>query len=80
MYQRVGLGDIDYITLGLLQQSHCDYCHDIALEYFTIINRARHHNTCVPLDTAIASLSIGMNLWVSIVVVGINLISMYTIL
>ena len=64
----LGLSDIDNITLRLLQQNHCDYCHDTALEHFTIINRARHHDTCVPLDTAKASISIGMNLWVSIVV------------
>ena len=71
----VGLGDIKNTTLRLLQQGHCDYCHDIALEYFTIIYRVQHHYTCVPLETAIAFLSIGMNLWVSIVVVGTNLFS-----
>ena len=67
MNNQVGLGE-------------CDYYHDTALEYYTIINRTQHHNTCVPLETAKASLSIGMNLWVSVVVVGTNLISMYTIL
>ena len=36
-------------------------------------NRAQHHCTCVPLKTAIASFSIGMNLWVEIVVVGKDL-------
>ena len=70
----LGLSKIENTILRLLQQSHCDDCHDIALEYFTIINRAQHHNICVPLETAIASLSIGMNLWVSIVIVGTNLI------
>ena len=35
---------------------------------------------CVPLETAIAFLFIGMNLLVSIIVVGTNLISSYTIL
>ena len=33
---KLGLGDIENITLRLLQQNCCDYCHDIALEYFTI--------------------------------------------
>ena len=77
------MDDIDNITLQLLQQSHCDYCHNIALEHFNIINRAQHHYTCVPLENEIASLSIGMNLYnnnILIVVVGTNLISMYTIL
>ena len=71
----IGLSGIENTALQLLQQSHCDYCHDIALEYFTIINRAQHHYICLPLETAIASLFIGMNLWVLIVVVGTNLIS-----
>ena len=31
----LGLIDIDNITLRLLQQNHCNYCHDTALEYFT---------------------------------------------
>ena len=35
-YIWLGLGDIENTTLWLLQQNHCDYCHDIALEYFTI--------------------------------------------
>ena len=48
----VGLGDIENSELLLLQQRHCDYCHDIALEYFTITNKAKHHCTCVPLETA----------------------------
>ena len=37
-------------------------------------SRAQHHYTYVPLETAIASLYIGMNLWILIVVVGTNLI------
>ena len=69
----IGLGDIKNTTLQLLQQGHCDYCQDIALVYFTIINRMQHHYTRVP--TAIAFLSIGMNLLSSIAVVGTNLIS-----
>ena len=32
----LGLGDIENTKLRLLQQNYCDYCHDIALEYFTI--------------------------------------------
>ena len=75
LFLQVGLGDIENTTLRLLQQNHCDYCHDIALEYFTIKTSAQHHCTCVPLETAIVSLSIGVNLWVSIAVVGTNLIS-----
>ena len=71
---QVGLGDTDNTTLWLLQKNHCDHCHSTALEYFITINMTQHHYTCVPLETAIASLSIGMNLWVSIVVVGKNLI------
>ena len=42
----VGLGDIENTTLRILQQNHCDYCHNIALEYFTI---KTGHCTCVPL-------------------------------
>ena len=34
----LGLGDIENNTQQLLQQSHCDYYHNIALKYFTIIN------------------------------------------
>ena len=54
-------------SLKLLPQ-HC-----IGIFYYK--NWARHHYTFVPLETTIASLSIGMNLWVSIVVIGTNLIS-----
>ena len=64
----VGLGNIENTTLQLLQQSHCNYCHN------TAINRAQHHYTCVPLESATASFSIGMNQWVSIVVVSTYLI------
>ena len=35
----------------------------------------QHHYTYVPLETAIASLYTSINLWISIVVVGTNLIS-----
>ena len=73
-YCGIGLGDTENITLRLLQQNRCDYCHNISLEYL-LYNRAQHHCTCVPLETTTASLSIGMNLWVSMVVVGTNLIS-----
>ena len=50
-------------TLRLLQQNHCNYCHDIALKYFTMKTPLHHldHYTCVPLETATASLSIGIN-------------------
>ena len=41
-YTPVGLGDIENTTLRLLQQSCCNYCHDITLKYFTIIDRAQH--------------------------------------
>ena len=41
----LGLGDIENIELQLLQQRHCDYCHNIALEY-SIANKAKHHCTC----------------------------------
>ena len=71
----LGLSGIKNTALQLLQQSHYDFCNDIALEYFTMINRVQHHYICVPLETAIASLFIGMNLWVSIVAVGTYLIS-----
>ena len=37
----LGLSGIENLALQLLQQSHCDHCHNIALEYFTIINRAQ---------------------------------------
>ena len=73
------MGDNENTTLRLLQQSHSNYCHDIVLEYFTTIDRAQQYYTYVPLETAIASFSIGMNLLVSIVVVGTNL-KLYTIL
>ena len=49
------------------------YCIGIYIFYYK--NRAQHHYTCVPLETTIASLFIGMNLWILIVVVGTNLIS-----
>ena len=48
---RLGLGDIENSELQLLQQRHCDYCHDIALEYFTIKSEEKHHRTCIPLET-----------------------------
>ena len=35
----LGLGNIENNTQQLLQQSHYDYYHNIALKYFTIINR-----------------------------------------
>ena len=41
----VGLGDIENSELRLLQQRHCDYCHDIALEYVTIRNKAKHQSS-----------------------------------
>ena len=66
IYHRVGLGDIENTELQLLQQRHCDYCHDIALKYFTITNKAKHRCTCVLLETAITlvwktSLFVGFN-------------------
>ena len=69
------MGDIENGALQLLQQSYHNYCCDIALEYFTIINRAQHHWTCVPLETAavVWNLFISMNLWISVLVVGTNL-------
>ena len=42
----IGFGNIENSALRLLQQRHHDLCHNIALEYFTIINRARHHYPC----------------------------------
>ena len=44
----------------------------------TIINRAQYHLTRAPLETAVVfsmRTSIGVNVWVSIVVVGANSIS-----
>ena len=48
----LGLSNIKNSELQLLQQRHCDYCHNIALEYFTVKNKAKHHHTCIPLETA----------------------------
>ena len=64
----VGLGDIENSELRLLQQRHCDYCHDIALEYFTIKNKAKHHHTCIPLETATLWYENLLYSWVSMVV------------
>ena len=51
----LGLGDIENSELQLLQQRHCDYCHDIALEYqFYYKKQSKHHCTCVSLEIAIA--------------------------
>ena len=43
--------DMDW---AILKKVNCDYYCDIALKYFTITNKAKHHCTCVPLETAIA--------------------------
>ena len=65
----------------LLKTLHYDYCNRVILIIatilhwnisFTTINREQHHNTYVPLETAIASLPFGVNLLVSIVVIGTN--------
>ena len=71
----LGLGNIENTTLLLSQQNHCDYCRDIALEYFITKTGYSIIIDVCPLETAIASLSIGMNLWFSMIVVGTNLIS-----
>ena len=78
-YREVGLGAIENSTLRVY-----DYWNRVILIIatilhwnisFTTISREQHHNTCVPLETAIASLPFGVNLWVSIVVIGTNLIT-----
>ena len=71
----VGLGNIENVTLWLLQQS----LRLLPWYCITIIKRTQNHYTCVPLETATASFSIGMNLWVSIVTVG-NKFNWYAIL
>ena len=51
----LGLCNIENSLLPLLQHRHHDYCCNTALEYFTKINRAQHHQICVVLETAMAS-------------------------
>ena len=42
----VGLGNIEIMHCDYCSKRHCNYCY-IALEHFTVVNRARHHTTSV---------------------------------
>ena len=70
---RVADGDSENSVLQLLQQRHHDYCHNIANILLRTINTTSL-NMCT-IETAVVSavnLSTGINVWVSVLVVGAN--------